>query len=862
MRSPRLTNTFNLPLIGREGALQTAQSVLDTRPGGLVVWGEPKVGTTRVGVEITRAAAQVGAKLVWAESDHPDPRDRLAAGLRAAGIDGASDLSGRGEPFVAFLGDCPALREFGALARSLEGSAGLVICTASKPGDGTAIRLDPLEPADAGQVAETVASWMGEAQRDAVVGVADGLPGCLVQLARAAESDRPIIPAELVELVAKRLADLLPDDIDAAGWCATLGEVDIEAVATITRVAPFEVAGAVSRMLVAGVLCDAHPRPRFRHVLTQFVLRQAHGTHAGRGIRGMPGVPFDPVSITAGQWPAQTREALIIERKRLATEASERYDWTTVALHAERGLSEWTPDLGQALRGDLLVFAGRAGEGRMQFPRAVRDFQNAAIAYERADEPERARLARIHESAQQSRMYHRTELLATLFGKGGADDRALGEAELVAAAEAAIVALQDFRYLDAIEIADAVLAQTEDRSPAEAVARARVARAGARAVLAPDESHLAELVESRHAAFEMRSARALRVAASTHIFVCASAGWFADAESVYHESTKQLQMLGARDEARIPGYAFFNVQSERGRLREAHALLDDLLRDKRNYGALDPDVAYRLYLHRLEGHFDTGLALGREALGAITGDMGADYVISVVGDVAVCATAIGRQDAVLDDVRMAIAVWESRSGPWIAGPELLAAACEAGIEPGPVYWSRRLATAVEGRGPLPVAIAAWAAAFVEIDAQSAMEAFEQAARAFDEIDAKWWAARALLSAGEHGAGEQADLHLLDARTRFDQMGATGWQERAEDLLRQRGRRWSRGRSDQTVNGAGLSEREAEVLRELRAGRSNAEIAKRMVLSENTVARHLTRIYRKLGVTGRAGVAASDENRPR
>ena len=72
-------------------------------------------------------------------------------------------------------------------------------------------------------------------------------------------------------------------------------------------------------------------------------------------------------------------------------------------------------------------------------------------------------------------------------------------------------------------------------------------------------------------------------------------------------------------------------------------------------------------------------------------------------------------------------------------------------------------------------------------------------------------------------------------------GCTGWQERAEDLLRQRGRRWSRGRSDQTVNGAGLSDREEEVLRELRAGRSNAQIAQRMVLSENTVARHLTRI---------------------
>ncbi len=612
------------------------------------------------------------------------------------------------------------------------------------------------------------------------------------------------------------------------------------------------------------------------------MLQQAHGVRNGGGLGGMRGVPLDPVPVMASRWPVETLQSLIVERKRLATEASEGYDWTTVAMHAGRGLSEWTPDLGHGLRGDLLVLAGGAGEGRMQFPSAVRDFQDAAVAYEIADDAEGARLARIRESAQRSRMYHRTDLLAALIGSGGADDRVLGEAELIAAAEAAIVALQDFRFADAIEIADAVLAQAEECPPAEAVARARVARAGARAALAPDGDRLAELVQTRHLAYGMRSARALRVAASTHIFVCASAGWFEDAELVSRESTTQLEALGAWDEARIPGYAFFNAQAERGRVREAHALLDDLLRDGRNYGALDPDVAYRLYLHRLEGHFDAGLALGREALGAITGEMGADYVISVVADVAVCATAvskaaevgldrpsmalgntrltspISRSEEVFEDMRMAIGVWVSRGVPWIAGPELLAAACEAGLEPGPEHWSHRLAAAVEGRGPLPEAIATWAAAFAKDDAQSAMEGFANAASAFETIDAKWWAARALLSAGEHGAGEQSDLHLLDARTRFEQMGATGWQERAEDLLRHRRRRWSRGRSDQTVGGIGLSEREAEVLRELRSGRSNAQIAQRMVLSENTVARHLTRIYRKLGVTGRAGIAASDE----
>ena len=80
----------------------------------------------------------------------------------------------------------------------------------------------------------------------------------------------------------------------------------------------------------------------------------------------------------------------------------------------------------------------------------------------------------------------------------------------------------------------------------------------------------------------------------------------------------------------------------------------------------------------------------------------------------------------------------------------------------------------------------------------------------------------------HGPGEQSDLHLLDARTRSEHLGATGRQERSEDLLRRRGRRWWRGSPSRTTDGAGLAEREAEPLRELRAGPANAEIAQRMV----------------------------------
>jgi DNA-binding CsgD family transcriptional regulator len=51
--------------------------------------------------------------------------------------------------------------------------------------------------------------------------------------------------------------------------------------------------------------------------------------------------------------------------------------------------------------------------------------------------------------------------------------------------------------------------------------------------------------------------------------------------------------------------------------------------------------------------------------------------------------------------------------------------------------------------------------------------------------------------------------------------------------------------------AGLSPRELEVLRLLAAGRSNREIADALFLSARTVERHLTHLYTKLGVRGRA-----------
>ena len=55
--------------------------------------------------------------------------------------------------------------------------------------------------------------------------------------------------------------------------------------------------------------------------------------------------------------------------------------------------------------------------------------------------------------------------------------------------------------------------------------------------------------------------------------------------------------------------------------------------------------------------------------------------------------------------------------------------------------------------------------------------------------------------------------------------------------------------------AGLTQREADVLRLVAEGKTNREIAATLVLSEKTVGRHLSNIFDKLGVSTRAAATA-------
>jgi DNA-binding CsgD family transcriptional regulator len=84
-----------------------------------------------------------------------------------------------------------------------------------------------------------------------------------------------------------------------------------------------------------------------------------------------------------------------------------------------------------------------------------------------------------------------------------------------------------------------------------------------------------------------------------------------------------------------------------------------------------------------------------------------------------------------------------------------------------------------------------------------------------------------------------------ARAGFDEVGAAGWAEQAQQEL---GRIGGRTRSD------GLTPAERRVADLVAEGRTNAEVAAALFLAERTVASHLTHVYAKLDVRSRTELA--------
>jgi ATP/maltotriose-dependent transcriptional regulator MalT len=135
------------------------------------------------------------------------------------------------------------------------------------------------------------------------------------------------------------------------------------------------------------------------------------------------------------------------------------------------------------------------------------------------------------------------------------------------------------------------------------------------------------------------------------------------------------------------------------------------------------------------------------------------------------------------------------------------------------------------------------------DAQGALETLRSAASSWHALEVPYEAARTRVLIGlacrQLGDEDTAKLELDGAQAVFRELEAAPDVDRVERLFRA---------TDAAAVG-GLTARELEVLRLIAAGQTNRGIAATLVISEKTVARHVSNIFTKLGVPSRAAATA-------
>jgi DNA-binding CsgD family transcriptional regulator len=153
--------------------------------------------------------------------------------------------------------------------------------------------------------------------------------------------------------------------------------------------------------------------------------------------------------------------------------------------------------------------------------------------------------------------------------------------------------------------------------------------------------------------------------------------------------------------------------------------------------------------------------------------------------------------------------------------------------------------------PFLRALSAYAAGTIALasgDTRAAVGLLRQASTSWQQVDAQYDASRARVLLGlafsELGDVDGAQMELDAARQIFQKLGAIPDLARLDELTRATPK-----------SARGLTGREVEVLGLLATGKTNREIADALIISEKTVARHVSNIFVKLGVNSRSAATA-------
>jgi DNA-binding CsgD family transcriptional regulator len=273
-----------------------------------------------------------------------------------------------------------------------------------------------------------------------------------------------------------------------------------------------------------------------------------------------------------------------------------------------------------------------------------------------------------------------------------------------------------------------------------------------------------------------------------------------------------------------------------------------LARERLKVQRMDREMGDAVYqqaeIHRLRGAFVAAEAAYRQA---------SEHGRSPVPGLAQLRLAQGQVEAAGAMIRRALGeAGDRRSRAW-----LLEASVEIALAGGD------FATAREAVVELRSIASAFGAPFLEAVAEradgavllatgetaAALTPLRRSYAAWKTLDAPFEAARVRVLIGQAcrtlDDADSAALELAAACRTFRELGAAPDLARAEALA---------NRSSERQPG-GLTPREVEVLRLVASGMTNRSVAGELVLSEKTVARHLSNIFTKLGISSRASATA-------
>lgn len=253
-------------------------------------------------------------------------------------------------------------------------------------------------------------------------------------------------------------------------------------------------------------------------------------------------------------------------------------------------------------------------------------------------------------------------------------------------------------------------------------------------------------------------------------------------------------------------------------------------------------------LRRLRGEFDLAEQTYRRA-----GEHGCELQPGI----SLLRLAEGKLDAAAAAIRSDLAGRGWEVGTRLSPTKLLGPYIEVLLAIGDLDTARAIAdeltaVAAEIDAPFLTAVSAQATGAVLIaksEPQGALRWLREALAIWQELDTPYEAACVRMMAGQAcqglGDAEGAQRHFDAARAVFEKLGALPDLTRLDRVV-------ASGTSGRTTE---LTPREVEVLALVAAGETNRAIARALSISEHTVARHLSNIFDKIGVTSRTAAGA-------